>query len=460
MRLAGFLAHSFSLWLLLTPRLAALAGVLAATNTGDVFLTGNEQGIIERFVTKAEAPSPGQFTNSLDQALAVLVARVLPTPQRADFARAAVLALAKERERQTGKPVNAAERDAWVSAVTRSGSFAPVLKELVTPGVKADLLVGVGLAAMLGASGWSSAGILPSAYAEELQRMIRARESLTEERGFLGIKPERWPEVEVVAGGPAAAAGLRDGDRLTAVDGKDTGTVKTGTEALRLLQGPAGTVAKLAVERDGSEITFEVKRAPTATAQVSCERIEPNVLLLRIPTFEGAGIARQARRLLERAGLSKGQSVLLDLRDNAGGRPEEANGVADIFLDSQLLLICEFRRGNRIAFKSHPGAVEGRVIVLTNRGTGSAAEMLAMALHENGGAPLVGERTAGALFGKDVAELVGGETILFRTEPTMLSPSGRDYSLTGIPPDVEVVDTKGEDRGAVLSRALDLARSQ
>jgi C-terminal processing protease CtpA/Prc len=81
-------------------------------------------------------------------------------------------------------------------------------------------------------------------------------------------------------------------------------------------------------------------------------------------------------------------------------------------------------------------------------------------LRENGGGLLVGERTAGALFGKDLAELVGGQTIMFRTEPTVLSPTGRDYSLTGVPPDVEVPDDRGTDRDAVLSRALELCRPQ
>ena len=84
--------------------------------------------------------------------------------------------------------------------------------------------------------------------------------------------------------------------------------------------------------------------------------------------------------------------------------------------------------------------------------------MLALALRENAGALLVGERTGGALFGKDLADLVGGQTIVFRTEPTLLSPTGRDYSLTGVPPDVVVSDDRGQDRDAVLSRALELCR--
>ena len=459
-RLAGFLSRACSVWLLMTPGLGSLAGAPALTNTSEVFLTGNEQAIIERNVTKTEAQGPSQATNSLDQALAVLVARAAPAPQRADLAHAAVVALAKEQERQTGKPVSAAQRDVWASDLTRTGSFEALLKELARPGVNAAQLVGAGLTGMLGASGWSSASVLPPAEAEAIKQMVRAREGTTEERGLLAIKLDHWPAVEVVPGGPAAEAGLRDGDRLTTVDGKAAETAKTGAEALKLLQGPAGAVVKLAVDRGGRKLRFEVKRASAGAGQVSCERIETNVLVIRIPTFEGAGIAEKVRRLLEQAGARNGQSVILDLRDNPGGRPEEANAVADIFLDGQPVMVCEFRSGKRITFKSHPGAVQVRVIVLANRRTGSGAEILALALRENSGARLVGERTAGALFGKDLAQLVGGQTIMFRTEPTVLSPTGRDYSLTGVPPDVEVPDDRGKDRDAVLSRALELCRPQ
>jgi carboxyl-terminal processing protease len=153
-----------------------------------------------------------------------------------------------------------------------------------------------------------------------------------------------------------------------------------------------------------------------------------------------------------------GATVILDLRNNGGGRPEEANGIADIFLDSRVLQICEFRGGERISFKSHPGAEQARIILLTSKQTGSAAEMLVMALRENSGAQIVGQATAGALFGKDIAELVGGQTILFRTDPTVLSPLGKDYSLSGIPPDIDVPEARGKDNEAVLSRALESIR--
>jgi carboxyl-terminal processing protease len=98
--------------------------------------------------------------------------------------------------------------------------------------------------------------------------------------------------------------------------------------------------------------------------------------------------------------------VILDVRNNPGGRPAEANAVADIFLDDKCLEIFQFRNGKRIAFKSKPGAQDVPVIVLTNHSTGSAAEMLAMALRDNQRATVIGQPTAGALVGKDFGSAV------------------------------------------------------
>ena len=434
------------------------ARAFATTNTGEVFLTGNERAIIERFGEKVELPLAAQFSNSLDHCLAVLVAKAFPKPQSAALARAAVVGLAKEHEHETGRQVSATHREAWVSTIVRTRSFESVLKDLARTGVKSHEVLEAGLVAMLGASGWSSACVLSPSEAEELKKTVNARERPAEGRGVLGIMLDHWPVVEVAPGAPAAEAGLRDGDRLIMVDGKDAGTAKTPGQALKLLQGPAGAVVKLTADWEGEKISFEVKRASAGSVQVTSETIQPGVLLIRIATFEGSGIAERVKHSLAKAGPGKDQSVLLDLRDNEGGRPEEANAVADIFLENKLLQICEFRDGRPIAFKSNPSALDLRVIVLTNKRTGSAAEMLAMALRDNSRATIVGERTAGALFGKDIAELVGGQTILFRTEPTVLSPTGRDYSLTGIPPDVEIADVRNKGRDAVLSRALDLAR--
>lgn len=98
--------------------------------------------------------------------------------------------------------------------------------------------------------------------------------------------------------------------------------------------------------------------------------------------------------------------------------------------------------------------------MLTNRNTASAGEMLAMALRDNHKATIVGERTAGVLFGKDFEDIGSGRLLVFRSEPTILSPTGQDYSDIGVPPDILVPDAGGFGEDLVLRRAIELSRDQ
>ena len=97
------------------------------------------------------------------------------------------------------------------------------------------------------------------------------------------------------------------------------------------------------------------------------------------------------------------------------------------------------------------------VAVLVNRNTGSAAEMLAMALRDNGRGTLVGERTDGALYGKDGVDLPDGRMVVFRCEPTILSPSKSNYAVRGIPPH-KAIDASQSSKDVVIQEALKAVR--
>jgi carboxyl-terminal processing protease len=236
------------------------------------------------------------------------------------------------------------------------------------------------------------------------------------------------------------------------VDGKDLGNVRSGAEAKNILAGPAGSTMVLTVRRGNQEMEFRVQRASRGTVLVRAETLKPSILRISVPVLEGSGIAGRVERLLADSKEAH-QVLLLDLRDNPGGRLEEAHAIADLFLDQKLLEIFEFRGERRIAFRAAPGAAAVRVLVLVNRNTGSSAEVLAMALRDNGAAVIVGEPTAGMLFGKDMEPLEDGRALMIRIAPRILSPVGKDYTPGGVTPDIAVPDDrKGRDN--ILDRAL------
>jgi len=444
--------------LILASQLASAHEDSAKGPPAQVFPTGNEQVVIEGFISKPEeAPAEG-FANALDQALAVLTARAYPKPQLSRLINATMLSLCDELERQTQHMVGDAQREAWLKEVTRSRSMESVLRVIDSYDLEQDVrsrIIEAGLKGMLKALEPTAGRLLTPDEAGSMKEIVRIREDSAREPGFLGVALDRWPILDVAPDTPASEAGLRNGDVVVMVNGEEVGHVKTPADAKQLLAGPVGDSIQLKVNRDGESMTFDVRRASGAAMKVQARWLTEGVAYVKISSFEGSGIADRAAKVLREYAAKGALFVVLDLRDNPGGRPEEANAVADLFLDNKLLEVLEFKTGVRIAFKSNPGAINAEVVILTNKSTGSAAEMLTMALHDNGRATVVGEATAHYLFGKDTADLTGGHAILFRNEPTVLSPTGNDYSAAGIPPDIPVVDSRVGEEDAILAQAIE-----
>jgi carboxyl-terminal processing protease len=311
---------------------------------------------------------------------------------------------------------------------------------------------------MLGATGSKSAVVLSVSQAKRITEMLEVRTTPSREQGMLGVDVGEWPTVRIVPDTPAARAGLRDGDVVLRVNGRDIAKTERAADGLKALGGTADATIHMTIRRGNEILAFEVHGA-SAAARVSMRAVGSGVVLIRIPSFEDSGIADRVKSLISTVVPTAASSVILDLRNNPGGRAEEANGVANVFLDEKILQIFEFRDGRRIGFKTTPGAIGVRVLVLTNRDTASAAEMLAIALHDNHRATVIGQPTAGYLFGKDFEKLTDGRIVVFRSEPTVLSPTGKDYSETGLTPDIEVAESKGGDDDKVLTRAIQVVRT-
>ncbi len=428
----------------------------------EVLVYGKEQATVDAMTKSGDHVADQEHRNDLDHAFAVLLARAYPKPAARKLARHTIDSLCEQVEALAGAKVSDSQRNAWVATAVRAKSFDSVLtdmEEACAGDAKREQLVTAGLTAMLRATGCRSASVLSGPEVEQITNMLEARGTAGEERGMLGVKVGRWPTIGVVPGTPAAEAGLRDGDVMLRVNARDVAEIKTAADALKALSGAAGSKIRLTVKRGNKTLTFEVCRAPYAAASIRASVMDPGVVYIKIPLFEGSGIAGRVSELIRRHLTDATSDVILDLRDNPGGRPEEVNAVADIFLDEKHLQILQFRNGRRIAFKSKPGALDVRVVVLTNHNTGSGAEMLAIALHDNHRATVIGRPTAGALFGKDFEKLGDGRLIVFRSEPTVLSPTGKDYSEIGLSPDILVSESEGSGQDKILGRAIQLIRT-
>jgi carboxyl-terminal processing protease len=237
------------------------------------------------------------------------------------------------------------------------------------------------------------------------------------------------------AGSPAYKAGLRPGDVIMKVNDKPTDNLTT-TEVADLLKGPRGTQVTIVISREGSDqpITFTVVRDEISRKSVpDAFWLRPGIAYVEIEQFNET-TSKELEDNLKRLGESNIHGLVLDLRGNPGGLLNEGVAVADKFLQKGQTIVSH--RGRATAEKPYIARSGNRgheypVVVLVNRMSASAAEIVAGALQDHDRAWVLGETT----FGKGLVQTVyplSENTGLALTTAHFYTPSGRliqrDYS--------------------------------
>ncbi len=235
------------------------------------------------------------------------------------------------------------------------------------------------------------------------------------------------------AGTPAYRAGIHPGDIIAAVDGKATDNMSTADVA-DLLKGPKGTTVRITVLREGADhpLEFAVIRDEIPRYSVDLHfMIKPGVGYMHVSGFQET-TEHEVAQALEEMGDVKG--LILDLRQNPGGLLSEGVGVADKFLKKGQLIVSHHGRSSpekRYTAAHGNGGKDYPLVVLVNRGTASAAEIVAGAIQDHDRGLIVGETT----FGKGLVQTVyplAENTGLALTTARYYTPSGRliqrDYS--------------------------------
>ena len=249
-----------------------------------------------------------------------------------------------------------------------------------------------------------------------------------------------------IAGSPAARSGLRSGDQIIAVDGVAVESERM-YETMHRMRGRAGSRISVTVLRDGEAITHEMQRSIIRMASVHHENLSPAFGYVRVNQFSET-TARELTRAIDDLQEEKGgmlEGLVLDLRNNPGGVLDAAVDVADLFLDSGVIVTAEGRTvDSRFRRSAHRGDVldGAELVVLVNQGSASASEIVAGALQDHGRAAVVGTRTFGKGLVQTVMPLSKGRAIKLTTS-RYFTPSGDSIHDTGITPDVFIEDTPG-----------------
>lgn len=284
----------------------------------------------------------------------------------------------------------------------------------------------------------------------------------------VGLKNNRLTVIAPIDGTPAQKAGLRSGDIIASVDGVDTSSM-TVDEAVGKIRGAKGTQVKLTIIRPGSsanEVT--ITRDDITVPSVSYE-LKPNSIgYIKIRTF-GADTDKAVENAASSLVSQGAKALVIDVRDNPGGYLDSVVKISSNFIKSGTIVQEKSRNSEDKTFNASGNGkfTSIPIVVLINNGSASASEILAGALHDNGRAVLVGEKTYGkgsvqevvCLSGSALASDCNGDSLKV-TVAHWYTPKGVNISKEGIAPDTEVKLTT-EDYNASsdpqLQKALEVA---
>jgi carboxyl-terminal processing protease len=269
------------------------------------------------------------------------------------------------------------------------------------------------------------------------------REGLSGNYEGIGIEIEnRDDKVVVVApmeGTPADRAGIEPGDVVVAVNGEKVGDDGL-SEVVDEIRGPEGTDVKVTIVRDGDERVFDLERTEIETPVASWVLVPgSDVAHVRLSSFSDDS-AQKLKQALEEARAAGARRYILDVRNNPGGRLDQAVEMAEGFLQpGSVVYIRQDASGEREEVRVEGGSepTDAPVVVLVNEGTASSSEILAGALRDNDRATVIGETTFGTGTVLSEFTLRDGSAILLGVAE-WLTPDGDFIRETGIVPDEKV----------------------
>ena len=246
---------------------------------------------------------------------------------------------------------------------------------------------------------------------------------------------------QVIADGPAEKAGLKDGDTVTAIDGKSTKGLSVEQDA-KLLRGEKGTIVKLTVQRDNAELApIAVTRDTIHQPSVISKLLDNGIGYARLTVF-GSTTATELSAALTKLQGQGAKAYILDLRDNGGGYLNAAIDVSSKFIPSGPIVSVEARGGSNTQYDAEDDAINPKPLaVLVNQYTASASEITSGAIQDNGVGELIGEKTYGKGVVQTIHPLPDGSAVKI-TSARYLTPRGRDINLVGIQPDIVTIEPK------------------
>jgi len=264
--------------------------------------------------------------------------------------------------------------------------------------------------------------------------------------------------VDVYDNGAGYQAGLRSGDRVVNVDGRDI----TGMElssAVALIKGDKGTSVTLEVIRGTERLTFSAVRDAVEAKTVSYTLLDNNIGYLSISQFEEV-TTKQFKAAVEDLQSQGMKGLVIDIRNNPGGLLDTVVGMLKYMLPDGLIVYTEDKQGNRKEYKGQDNdEFNLPLAVIVNGNSASASEIFAGAIQDYGKGTIIGTQTYGKGIVQTVKPLTDGSAIKF-TIAKYFTPKGQDIHGKGVTPDMVVEYDTDADVDTQLDTAIKNVEAQ
>jgi carboxyl-terminal processing protease len=265
----------------------------------------------------------------------------------------------------------------------------------------------------------------------------------------------------IINGSPADQAGMNPGDVITSIDGRPVKGRSLPDAMDELLGQPDTELVLIVLHPEGEPRELTITRQYIQVPTLSFELLEESYGYFKLTQFhrESADQLKQSLDSIESDGIEL-SVLIIDLRNNPGGVLQQAVAMADGFLDDGVIVTTRGRNSTmQMEFTAHPGQwLPGTpLMLLVDRGTASASEVLAGALQDHSRSLIVGERTFGKGSVQSVLPLRNGAGIKLTTA-RYYTPSGRSIQAEGIEPDVVIEWDEFDDTQDSRKREADLER--
>lgn len=264
--------------------------------------------------------------------------------------------------------------------------------------------------------------------------------------------------VDVYDNGAGYQAGLRSGDRVVNVDGRDITDMELSS-AVALIKGDKGTSVTLEVIRGTERLTFSAVRDAVEAKTVSYTLLDNNIGYLSISQFEEV-TTKQFKAAVEDLQSQGMKGLVIDIRNNPGGLLDMVVGMLKYMLPDGLIVYTEDKQGNRKEYKGQDNdEFNLPLAVIVNGNSASASEIFAGAIQDYGKGTIIGTQTYGKGIVQTVKPLTDGSAIKF-TIAKYFTPKGQDIHGKGVTPDMVVEYDTDADVDTQLDAAIKNVEAQ